>query len=111
MKNFIMKGDTVSVTAPYTVTSGMLVLVGSIFGVAVNDAANGAPAELTTKGVFDVPKTSALAINAGDLVYLDDVNHVVNKTAAAQKLVGVAMEAAVNPSAIVRVRLNGAFTT
>ena len=109
MINFVKHGDTIDMNAPYAVTSGMLVLVGSIIGVAVVDAPNGTLVPLAVKGVFDLPKTSALAINPGDLVYLDDVNHVVNKTAAAQKLVGVALEAAANPSPTVRVRLNGAF--
>ncbi len=111
MVNFVKEGDTIAVTAPYTVTSGMLVLVGSIVGIAAFDAASGATVELAVKGVFDVGKTSALAITAGDLLYLDDTNHVLNKTSSAQKLVGVALADAANPSAIVRVRLNGAFTT
>lgn len=111
MTNFINQGDTVTVAAPYTVTSGMLVLVGSIVGIAAFDAASGANVELAVVGVFDVPKTSALAITAGDLLYLDDTNHVVNKTSSAQKLVGVALTTVANPSPTVRIRLNGGFTT
>ena len=38
MVNFVKEGDTIAVTAPYTVTSGMLVLVGSIVGIAAFDA-------------------------------------------------------------------------
>lgn len=111
MTNFIKEGDVITVTAPYAVTSGMLVLVGSVLGVATTDAASGASVEIMVEGVFTLPKTSALAISAGDLVYLDDTNHVVNKTSSNQKLVGVALSTVTDPSATVKVRLNGAFTS
>ena len=111
MVNYVSKGDTVTVVAPYTVTSGMLVLVGSIVGVAAYDAASGANVDIAVAGIFTLNKTSALAISPGDLLYLDDTNHVVNKTSSAQKLVGVALSTAANPSATVTVRLNGGFTT
>jgi predicted RecA/RadA family phage recombinase len=107
--NFVQAGETVTVTAPYTTTSGQGVLVGSLFGVAANDISNGVAGEIITQGVVDIAKTSALAISAGDLLYWDDANRCVNKTATAQALVGVALAAAANPSATVRMRLNGAF--
>lgn len=111
MKNYLKPGDVIPVTAPYAVSSGGLVLVGSIVGVATHDAAQNATVEVATKGVFTLAKTSALEIAVGALVYLDDTNHCVNKTASAQKLVGVAVSAAADPSATVNVRLNGAFTS
>ena len=53
----------------------------------------------------DIAKTSALAISAGDRLFWDGTNKVVNKTATAQVCVGVAVAAAANPSAIVRMKL------
>ena len=38
MKNFIQKGNNITLTAPYNVTSGDGLLVGSAFGVATGDA-------------------------------------------------------------------------
>lgn len=111
MNNYIQPGNVITVIAPYALTSGMLVQVGSIVGVATADALISTPAEIAVTGVVTVAKTSALAIAPGDLVYLDDTNHVVNKTSSAQKIVGVAVSTAANPSATVDVRLNGAFTT
>lgn len=111
MTNFIKRGDVITLTAPYAVSSGGGALVGSIFGVATTDVASGAAGEFMTQGVFTLPKTSALAISVGDQVYWDDTNKVVNKTSSAQKLVGVAVSAAANPSSTVNVRLNGAFTS
>ena len=63
------------------------------------------PGPFATEGVWELPKTSALAINVGDRVYWDAANKVVNKTSAAQQCVGVAVSAAANPSATVTVKL------
>lgn len=108
MKNYIQPGDVVTVSAPAEVASGVGVLVGSLFGVTAFAAASGADVEVKTTGVFELPKTSALAISVGDLIYWDNTAKVVNKTNT-NKLVGVAVSAAANPSDTVQVRLNGAF--
>jgi predicted RecA/RadA family phage recombinase len=42
MKNYLQAGETVTVTAPADVTSGTLVVVGSLVGVAAFDAASNA---------------------------------------------------------------------
>jgi predicted RecA/RadA family phage recombinase len=113
MQNFVQEGDVVTLTAPYARSSGQGALVGSIFGVAVADVANGASGEFKTKGVFDLAKTSAQAWTFGALLYWDDTNKVVTNTSntGANKLIGVAMAVAANPSSTGRVRLNGAFST
>jgi predicted RecA/RadA family phage recombinase len=58
MKNYIQDGDTITVTAPSNVTSGDLVQVGLIRGIAVTTALSGAAVELKTTGVFSIPKTA-----------------------------------------------------
>lgn len=109
MKNFIKEGKTVSLIAPYTVTSGSGLLVGSIFGVASNDAAGGAAVEAVVEGVILLAKTSAQAWTVGALIYWDDTNKVATTTSTSNKLIGVATVAAANPSSTGYVRLNGAF--
>lgn len=109
MKNYVQPGNTLTLTAPAAVSSGDVVLVGAIIGVANGDAGNGDPVDLDTVGVFTLPKTAALAINAGDVVYWDATNSVVNKTASGNTKLGVATESVPNPSAAVSVRLNGTF--
>ncbi|MBF0246826.1 MAG: DUF2190 family protein [Alphaproteobacteria bacterium] len=109
MKNYIQSGDTLTLSAPYDVTGGGGLKVGSIFAVAAADALTGAEVEGVTKGVFELPKTSALAISIGDKLYWDDAAKEVNKTATGNTLIGVAVTAAANPSATVQVRLNGSF--
>ncbi len=110
MTNYVQPGNNLELTAPYDVTSGDGALVGSIFGVACQTVANGAAGVFATKGIFTMKKTSALAISVGDLLYWDNSAKEVNKTNT-NKLIGVAVSAASNPSATVKVRLNGAFTS
>jgi hypothetical protein len=52
MKNQILPGNTTDVAAPYAVTSGGGCLVGSLFGIAAYDAANGATVTLHHVGTF-----------------------------------------------------------
>lgn len=110
MKTYLQSGDVIAQVAPYAVSAGGGAKVGSIFGIAQSDAASGATVQLATRGVFTVAKTSALAITAGAKLYWDDTNKVLTTTASTNLLVGVALEAAANPSATVVALLTGAFT-
>ena len=69
MRNFIQVGNTISVTAPATVTSGDPVMINDLFGIATSDAASGKPLELLVAGVVRVPATGT--INPGDAVFWD----------------------------------------
>ena len=68
MKNYIQRGETVTVTAPYTVLSGGGLLVagtGHIVGVAVNNQSSGDSTEVLTEGVFGVAAlTTPSGVNA-----------------------------------------------
>lgn len=111
MRNFVQPGDNIEITVPSGgITSGVGVLIGGLFGVAEVTAAQGEKANIRTRGVVAIAKTSALAINEGDSLYWDNTNRVVNKTATSQKLVGVAVLGAANPSATVQMLIiqNGA---
>ncbi len=109
MINFIKSGDVLTVAAPYALLSGDGCLVGSLFGVASTDALLAADVEIVTEGEFDIKKTSALAISAGDVLYWDDTSKVLNKTTSGVP-VAVATLAAANPSAAVRCRLTSGYT-
>ena len=109
MKNYIKEGKTLSLLAPYAVTSGSGLEVGSVFGVASNDAANGAAVEAVVEGVFTLAKNSAEAWTVGELLYWDNTAKVVTATSTSNKLIGVAYASAANPSSTGQVRLNGAF--
>ncbi|EYC51704.1 DNA breaking-rejoining protein [Hylemonella gracilis str. Niagara R] len=106
MKNFVQRGDTLPLTPTAAVASGVGYLFGAaLFGVAVSDVAANTEGEFKTEGVVEIGKTSALAISVGDRLFWDAANKVVNKTTAAQQCVGIAVAAAVNPSATVLMKL------
>lgn len=110
MKNYVQPGDTVTVTAPYALTSGGGCLVGTLFGVAVNDAASGATdAEIMTTGVFDMTKATGAgtAVTDGGPVYWDNTAKVVTGVSTSNTLIGKALGAVADGGAVARVRLDG----
>ena len=107
--NFVQPGETLTLPALATVASGAGVLIGAIFGIAQRDAASVALVDITTQGVWEMSKVSALAIAIGDVVYFDNATGLVNKTASGNTRIGVAVSASPNPSGTVTVRLNGTF--
>ena len=110
MKNFVQEGEVLTLSPGAAVAAGVGYLFGtSLFGVAINDVASGASGEFVAEGVVNIAKTSALAISVGDRVFWDATNKVVNKTLTAQQCVGIAVEAAANPSSTVKIKL-GAYT-
>jgi predicted RecA/RadA family phage recombinase len=111
MKNDIQPGNTITLTAPDAVTSGSGLRVGSIFGIASGDAALNDPVEVALTGMFDLTKVGSQAWTVGAKVYWDDTNKVATKTATANTLIGVAVEAVAGGASdtVGRVRLNGSF--
>lgn len=109
MKNHVQKGETLTLPAPYAVSSGDGALIGNIFGVAAGDAAEGAEVDLVTVGVFTLPKVSTDAIAVGAAVYWDDDAKLITTTATDNTKIGVSVATALNPSGTTDVRLNGTF--
>ena len=106
MNNFIQEGKTLTLTPGANVAAGAGYLFGTaLFGVATAAVTSGAAGEFITEGVVELAKTSALAIAVGDVVYWVPGSSVVNKTTTSQRAVGIAVEAAANPSATVMVKL------
>ena len=111
MKNYVQPGNTITLTAPYAVTSGDGLLVGAIFGVAAGDADSGATVETALVGVFDITKIGSQAWTVGAKVYWDDTNKRCTTVATDNTLIGVAVDAVAGGAGdtIGRVRLNGSF--
>lgn len=111
MKNLVADGNTVTVAAPAAVTSGDGVLVGSMFGVAQTDAANGADVVIVTTGVFDLPKVGSQGWSVGVKVYWDNGNSQCTTATAGNTLIGVAVASVGNGvgDTTGRVRLNGSY--
>lgn len=110
MKNFVQAGVILALAPAAAVASGAGNLFGAaLFGVATGDVAAGVEGDFVTAGVVEIGKTSALAISVGDRLYWDPAGKVVNKTAAGQQQVGVAVEAAANPSPTVKMKIGAAL--
>lgn len=102
MKNFVQKGDVVTVVAPAAVSSGDFVAVGSLYGVAAIDAALGAEVELALRGVFELPVAGLVQ---GAPVYWDATPGELTATALDNTRIGVAV--ADTAAGVTRVRLDG----
>lgn len=87
MKNFVQAGDIISVVAPAAVVAGAGVLIGSLFGVAVNDAASGAPLNIAVQGVYTLPKVGAETWTAGQIIYWNGT--AATNVASTNKIIGV----------------------
>ena len=74
-----MNANIATRTAPYNVTSGDGVLVGSLFGVAQTDATSGNSVDMAITGTYTLAKQTSQSWSSGDTIYWDDINHVATK--------------------------------
>lgn len=110
-KNYIQAGEVIDFTAGADISSGAVVVVGSLVGVAITDIANGDIGAVSVEGVWELPKVSAAVIGAGETVNWDtsagafDDNQA---TPATGDLTDgcVAVEAAGNGDTTVKVKIN-----
>lgn len=93
MKNFIQPGESLEITAPAALASGEGVLIGSLFGVASGDIANGAQGVIKTRGVFDLPKAASQAWDLGAPIYWDVSEAECTNVSTDNVLIGVAATA------------------
>jgi predicted RecA/RadA family phage recombinase len=107
MKNYVQSGDVITVTAPYAVSSGQGVLVGSLFGVATCDAANGASVDIMPEGVFDITALTSDTGTVGTKMYWDSANKRLTTTATSNTLVGALTLAKGGSDTTARVYLDG----
>ena len=107
MKNYVQKGENITVTATAAATSGQGVLMGNLFGIAAGDAAIGESLDLVTEGVFSMAKVSTDELALGDLIYWDDTNMLATSDddEGANEVIGLAVTVAANPSGTVNVKL------
>jgi predicted RecA/RadA family phage recombinase len=110
MKNYVQDGDFVEFTAGATITSGQLVQVGSLFGVAVTDVANGSRGTIALEGVFTLPKLVAAAgdaTTAGGPVYFSAGSVSGSDSSGTRTLCGYSLDVAAQAATTVKVRLLG----
>lgn len=93
MKNFLAVGDVIEITAGADIASGDGVVVGTIFGVAQNDIANGEKGPIKLTGVYELPKVGSQAWTEGAAVHWDAGNSRCTTVAAGNRLIGCAVVA------------------
>lgn len=94
MKVYKHDGDAVEVTAPYAVSSGEPFAVGSLFGVAGADAANGAKVIMHRKGQYELPKLSTDANAPGEKLNWNATNKNLQEASGDLNAVATVVEAA-----------------
>lgn len=105
MKNFVQAGSALTIPAPANVASGDVVIVGNIIGIANAAAASGADLDVTTTGVFNLPKVSGDVFAVGATVYFNTATKLATTTASGNTAIGTAVAAAGVGAALVKVRL------
>jgi predicted RecA/RadA family phage recombinase len=117
MKNYRGEGRRVYVVSPGGIKAGGIVFIGSMFGVAVGDAASGQTAVLQMGGLVSLPKATDKAFTQGEAVYWSTASPWTVPGTGSQagsgspilKIGVVADATAVNTAASCNVRLNDVF--
>lgn len=105
--NYVQPGEKLDLTAPTGgVTTGVGVLLGRIFAVALQTVAAAAAFVGARCGVWSLAKTNAQAWAVGDKIYWDNTNkRADNVPTAGFRFIGLCTEAAANPTATGKVVL------
>jgi len=87
--NFVKPGDHLPLVCPYaTVTSGQVMLVGLLFGVALYDGVSGDVVEAAMEGEWSLTALSTDEATVGALAYWDNTNRRITVTSTGNTLVG-----------------------
>ncbi len=106
-KNYVQKGDVLTLAAPYARNSGQSALVGTgLFGVALTDLDNAEVGAFGMQGVYTLAKVEAQAwATIGLAIYWDNSDKVLTTTSGGNTLVGYNVATAANPSTTGTIRL------
>lgn len=107
MKNYVQLGDNLTLPAPYAVSSGDGVLIGTIFGVASTTQAQGEECAFVRIGVFTLPKAAGASWTPGQKLYWDATAKNVTATAGANTPIGAAASAQASADTSGNVLLTG----
>ena len=104
MKNFVARGDSVTVVSPTDAVVGDLVIIGSIgAGVAVTAAVTGQKVTLSVEGIFELRKASADLLSAGTIAKADTADGVIKLAGTVN--IGWILQSAEPGQTTVRVKL------
>lgn len=69
--NYVQEGDVLQHVATATTLSGDVVVIGSLLGVALSDAAIGETVSVSIEGVWTLPKVTTAVMAAGSTITWD----------------------------------------
>jgi predicted RecA/RadA family phage recombinase len=107
MKNFVQRGDALTLTAPAAVAAGDVVVVGDLVGIAATDAALGEEVECDLVGVFSIKKKTGEAFGQGAPIYWDAAAARATVTETGNDRLGTATKPATADALRADVRLRG----
>ena len=111
--NFVQPGMVIQHVAASAITSGQVVAIKNVLGVALTDIAQGDTGSVQIEGVFTVPKVSGAVIAQGETLTWDvsagafDDNLAVAATGDITGAATVAFEAAGNGVTSLAVKFTG----
>jgi predicted RecA/RadA family phage recombinase len=106
MKNFIQPGEMIDVVASAAVSSGDVVVLEDLVGIAAADAAIGESFAMALEGVFELPKDGN-AIDAGVKVNWHAASgHIQEAGGAGTHAIGYCVKSALAGEAKVKVLLH-----
>jgi predicted RecA/RadA family phage recombinase len=107
--NYVQRGETLTLTAPYNRNSGQAALIGTgHFGVAKVNVISGAEAAFQMEGVVTLAKVTAQEwATIGLPIYWDNSDKLLTTTSGGNTLVGYNTAIAANPSSTGTIRLIG----
>jgi predicted RecA/RadA family phage recombinase len=103
MKNFVQKGNKITLVATAAIASGAIVEVGALAGVSAGAYAIGDTAVVELCGVYNLPK-GAGAISQGAKLYSDAAGNAT-ATVGTNVFLGYAFESVLTGATSINVRL------
>lgn len=108
---YVQPGATIDHVAASAISSGDVVVIGNILGVALADIASGATGSVAIEGVYDLPKVTAAVIAAGEMVMYDVSTAKFDDNAATPATgdvtnAAIAVEAGTSSMTKIKVKLN-----
>lgn len=108
MKNGHSRGDIITFTAPSGgVTSGVPVVIGSLFVIPAITASEGEVFEGAINHAWNLPKVAANTTTVGQAAYWNATAGAATTTATDNRLIGAFIEVTANGDTTAAVVLNG----
>ena len=106
VKNYVSSAGNLDLPAPAAVTSGDVMIVGGVVGIASTTETKGSLVSMATSGIYDLPRRQGDGLlRVGEILYWDAPHGAVTTDHAAGPLLGHVWRAARAEDARVHVRL------